>query len=522
MHPGVIGALIFVLLNQKNNEQIQTSDPQQLRPLSAALVFAFLAVSIFAMSSDMIQQMLLAMVGFTELASGGEPFVETHPVLLILLLLLIPILFPWMFTRWYLIPRGEADAARILTLWAGWAWNGDRFGGSVAAGVCALLRRQPFDGSWFTAQESQLAKSSLRAGGILAHGLAAAGRGDLATARILLASAGGLHKVFTPPLARMLAREWLMVEALERGDWRRIHALGQEAGPRTILSRFLSGAAARHLPGIPYRFPAFRLRTWWVLGMRWRILHPLLKDALEVPDRPLPLRSPPMKRQVSTLAETLVLYREILLTPPDRRAIEDLIDLGIAWDSLFEDPVRLAAAIPSLQQTGPAARDGLAASLRGQVVDDLVAILEGTDIPSEKFRTWGRILQDVADRRRNARLVHLEDVATRLKRRVDARKVLPPIDEWLEYLQVRAAHEKVVALGGLEVRRLAFAHSYFTISHMAVWLYDKRDERPMAHAMFRWMFQEATALDDAEAIKSQAHNVSLCPDHVVAPPVGWR
>ena len=45
------------------------------------------------------------------------------------------------------------------------------------------------------------------------------------------------------------------------------------------------------------------------------------------------------------------------------------------------------------------------------------------------------------------------------------------------------------------------------LGKLAVWLWTTRGEKTLAHALFRWLLDEATALDDRESVVLQRRNV---------------
>ncbi len=83
------------------------------------------------------------------------------------------------------------------------------------------------------------------------------------------------------------------------------------------------------------------------------------------------------------------------------------------------------------------------------------------------------------------------------------------IDEWREWVALRAAYDAAVTAGGIELRRLAFPHAYSTGTNMAAWLWNSRKEYALSHAISAWLLTEALAVGDTEAIELCTRNVSL-------------
>jgi len=476
INPGVLGALWAASRSGQHQQNVLWAyDPQDERPIFSFAVATFLGL----------------------VALSGLP----GPVRLAATFAALVLFFPWAFTRYCLIPLGYAGAARFLTLWSGIAWLGDRFGGSIAAGAWAMLRRETHDEEWFARQTKQLEKTSLRPGGILACGLAAASRGDREGARLFLASVDDLHDIYSPSLARRMAREWLMVEAVERGDWSAIHEHGTRRGSRTCVSRVLYGVACLRL-GRPYRLAKPRLVTWWLLSGAWMPLWPLVTAALV----PLPEPEPDVQPEIEkTLRSVLDAHTRLLLMPAP--TLERLTAVAAGWDALLAGGSPLA---------------DLADRVKATAVDDLAALAKEAELAIGPVTGAGGVLGAVAARVRKERLAELEEVADRLRQRAKAKRPLPPPDEWREYLQLRAVYRKAIALGGAEIRRLAFTSMYNGVTWQSVWLYNERGERPIAHGMFRWMLGEATAAGDQPAIQAQTNNVGLLPERIARLPPGWR
>src|SRR5262245_41893561 len=85
----------------------------------------------------------------------------------------------------------------------------------------------------------------------------------------------------------------------------------------------------------------------------------------------------------------------------------------------------------------------------------------------------------------------------------------PAIDEWWEFLALRTAYDVAVIVGGLELRRLAFLHVFSKGSNMAAWLWNKREEYALSHAISKWLLDEALAVGDVEAIELGHRNCAF-------------
>ena len=192
-------------------------DPESSRARSIRRAEARLGATIFALA-------LLAFGVLLALERGS-----TGPILPLAALTAVGLVavHPWIAVRWC-IPLGLPRLAVTLGRLGGHPWVRDPEGGAVLAGVLAQLRRSvdPEMHAWL---RGRLRRGPLRGAGLVAAGLLAADAGDRDTARALLTSLDDLDPDLCPPLARRLALDWLVADAVRDGDWDRITALAKQA-----------------------------------------------------------------------------------------------------------------------------------------------------------------------------------------------------------------------------------------------------------------------------------------------------
>ena len=128
---------------------------------------------------------------------------------------------------------------------------------------------------------------------------------------------------------------------------------------------------------------------------------------------------------------------------------------------------------------------------------------------SRRPHAHGPVGDALARRLRHGRLDALEAGFTRWEQRRHTGSVRAPIDEWREWVALRAAYDAAVSAGGLELRRLAFPHAYSKGTSMAVWLWNSRNEYALSHAISKWLLDEALAVGDTEAIELCTRNCRL-------------
>lgn len=428
-------------------------------------------------------------------------------------------LFPWPVVRGLLIPRGHVRLAWGLSHLSFWIWRRDVPGGAQIAAAWACLRAPGRRGSAATedarawvegrrdGRHSDSERWNLGGAGIVATGLLAAARGDRPTARRLLASAAELAEPTWPPRAAVVAWEWLCGDALERGAWREVEFLARTA-PATSRSVDLFGSIAARLTGVSPVPDDAELRRRWLLAPHRVATWPLVRRALAAPReartrrRTTVARPRPARAGQDPLAHALAMHAQTLARGGSRDAI---VSLAAAWDRAFTDPaldtliLRRGLALAA-KQVEDAKR-----TLRQTVEADLVALLKAA---GAKLGDETGVLEAASRSLRDELLEGIETAVAVLLERVESRRPLSPIDEWQAFLAVRDQYVDAVAVGGLELRRVAFAEAHGPLCSLAVWLWNDRNERALGNAMFHWLLAEAVIVDDPEAIALQERNTA--------------
>jgi hypothetical protein len=368
-------------------------------------------------------------------------------------------------------------------------------------------------------------------GEIAATGLLAAARGDAQTARELLRSLAMI--VEDHPAVRELAGEWLACDAAARGAWRELVSDAAHARwPATPLSYLLEGIAARHCAaaGAP---GALELWARWILAPRRRATRGLVAAALAIrSDAPNPDEAGDAgEAGDSRSAGDPAIARAADSFDPDPAPSAAAVPRAVAAQLAFETATATAAALALAVQAwdsalGDAAtRTWLAQRAREldapggaveRAIDDIAsAVTDALALRAETARLGppavvdGPVGRGVTRRLRHGRLDALEAGFARWAERRHDSAAHPPIDEWRAFVALWTAYNATVAAGGLELRRLAFPHAFSKASSMAVWLWNKREEYAVSHAISAWLLSEALAVGDAEAIELGHRNCAL-------------
>ncbi len=429
--------------------------------------------------------------------------------------LFVALAFPWAVARTVAIPLGWVRVAWALGWLAEVAWRRDRLGGAALAAAWAVARRgaRPVSSVWAERRVEMLAP--LRGAGIVAAGLLASARGDDEGARGLLESVAQLPESMRPRLASSLACEWLAGDALARGAWDEARGWARKEALPTRTARLVAGVADRML-GVPV--PAWRLRLSWLLAPRRRALRPLVERALAYrAPAPVDLEQVPVASTDVAVGTAPHPYREAVSDERLRKALAahlaisrgrvgagGLAGLVVLWDEVLSDEQTHRFVAERARTVGARASEALA-TLAASVEEDVAALVLATDAGLELGT--GPVAAGVARRLRERLLRDVEHAARVLSARVAAGRVLPAIHEWRETLQLRERLARGGRLGGLAVRRLVFEDVHDALCPLACRLWNERNQRPIADALFRFLLAEAEAVGHTRLADHERKNV---------------
>ena len=349
-------------------------------------------------------------------------------------------------------------------------------------------------------------------GEVAATAFLAATRGDDTTARALL---GSLHMIVEDhPAVRELAGEWLACDAAERAAWDELSDDAARARwPATPLTYLLEGVAARHT-GAAAAPGAAELWARWALAPRHRATYGLLVDALAIPrgapvipDAADAADAAELAPDAALLPRAVAAYLAFDANPATAAALASTVG---AWDAALGDATtRGWLARRALELDAPAgAVERAIHDVAGAVTDDLAQRAEAAQLGAPPDAR-GPVGHGLTRRLRHGRLDALEAAFSRWADRRQDHTPHPSIDEWREFIALWTAYHAAVTAGGLELRRLAFPHAFSKGSHMAAWLWNKREEYALSHAISKWLLSEALVVGDSEAIELGHRNCAL-------------
>jgi hypothetical protein len=345
---------------------------------------------------------------------------------------------------------------------------------------------------------------------VAATALLAATRGDTTTARGLLRSLAMI--VENHPAVRELAGEWLACDAAERGAWDELLDDATRARwPATPMTYLLEGIAARRTgaAGAP---SAAELWARWALAPRRRATRPLVIEAVAIlpgaPVTPGPADPTALSAAEPTPLPCAVAAHLAFATRPATAVT--LAFTVRAWDTALADAAtRSWLARRAIELDAPAgAVERAIHDVAGAVTEDLARVAEAAQLGAPAG-VDGPVGSGLARRLRHGRLDALEAGFSRWADRRHDNTFHPSIDEWREFIALWTAYNAAVTAGGIELRRLAFPHAFSKGSNMAAWLWNKREEYALSHAISKWLLSEALAVGDAEAIELGHRNCAL-------------
>lgn len=417
----------------------------------------------------------------------------------------------WPLARYVLAPLGLVRAAYYVSL-GSWKSTTDKTGTALVAASIALHRKRAFDpeeAAWL--EEKIQTEAPLGSGAIAAAAATAAARGDREGARALFRSVGALDPQASTEVAKHAAAEWLAADAAARGAWDEVVEIGGDL-LRAGRSAWLLANVGKRLLGRPDAPGRHALLQSWLLAPRRRHTYAIVERALSVPDGAAPPHDDeddtpaPVAPEGDALAKALA--EHVRLLTMKKPAAADVVRVGRAFDAVFEEG-KLPAELDERAADLGATRAGHAlACFREDVEESLFQVLDQHRIALDDTALDLGVVAAAAQRRlRDEALAVIEALSDAIRIRVNERRALPAIDEWREVSALRSAYERGVAMGGPELRYLAFTKVHSDLCALGVWLFNDRKERLIANAMFRFLLAEGHAVGDERAVELQTKNV---------------
>lgn len=413
------------------------------------------------------------------------------------------LLFPAWIARSVLAPLGFVRLAYLTALLSRVEWRRDKPGGPALIAAWALAQQEKPWPSTIAWVEQRLApsKKALQGSGVVAFGLLEASKGRLEAAREWLDSVLMFDPRVAPPHVRVVAAEWLATDAAARGDWKRVKAIADNKKWPGSSTLTLLGALAGRMLGQSLPTNA-GLWFWWLLAPRrlWTrgfVKQVIAHRASDTAIKPLP--APPESLDAMGRATFLTLALKGHETP----AASTVVEVARAWEAALGSEVRSRLFVRSTL-VGGGEPDAAVEEVR-QLVEQAL----GPMLPSRLSGVSGELpslIESAAQSRKDALYTELEERMGRMDARKLDGKELPSLEEWRELLSLRALYRQACESGSADDHSLAHSVIRDKLVNFGVWLYNQREEKPVANAIFRLLEAEAVALGDSDSEKLNKKN----------------
>jgi hypothetical protein len=291
-----------------------------------------------------------------------------------------------------------------------------------------------------------------------------------------------LPRKFIPATARIIARDWLVVDAARIGNWREVVRLGRRGRDSQRWSYALARIGERFI-GDPNAGRDWRLWLCWAAApRRWATLA-LLRRALAVPRAPASKAAEP-----STDVELPDALADLACVLEDRFA-HDGPSLSRAVSGLggaFNRSTTRALVQQRLLALGTQGdADAIIFGFRERLVDLLAPVVEETpSLAGAPER--GPILDQAIERVRMRLFRDIEAQCRDYGERQKRESALDPLAEWGAWALMRDCADRVLALDpGAE--NALFHTMYVATCNFAVFQHNKCKRPPLAHDIFSWL-----------------------------------
>jgi hypothetical protein len=255
----------------------------------------------------------------------------------------------------------------------------------------------------------------------------------------------------------------------------------------------------------------WRVRWWWLRAPRRLITRAFIHTRPTGWPQPLQARPvvvddvvPLTDVDASALDRALLLHVQALRQPP---SLERACDVAAAWEvGLVSARERTYKRAATLGING----DDAAVDLDETVQQALRAMANVLDLRDVDAHALPALLGAAAADVRSARLDALETTTAAWRDRIDGNIELAPVDELREWQSLAALADDVAKTGN-DGRYVAYEALQWCVCERAVRLWNTRGEHRLGNAMFRWLLDEARAVDDARGIETQTANVACGP-----------
>ncbi|MBL8914536.1 MAG: hypothetical protein JNM17_27780 [Archangium sp.] len=427
------------------------------------------------------------------------------------------LLLPAWFARVVFAPLGMVRLAYFSCQFSRVTWRRDKPGGPAMIAAWGLAQQDkpsPSTIAWLEKVLSANKHRALQASGVVARGLLEAAKGNKEAARQWLDSVLLFDPRVAPSHVRVVAAEWLATDAAARADWKRVKDIAKNPKWAASAQLHLLGAVAGRMLGDAMPTTA-GLWMWWLFAPRRLWTFSFVRKAAamtpqpQAPEGALPDVPAELDAISSADASAGAVARATFLTlalkqgAPSATAV---INVARTWERALDNELRSKLFARSMLIGGGEPDEAISE------VRQLIEAELGKLLPAKLSGTHGDLpaLIDTAVQSRREQLNNeLEDKMRRMDdRKVNAREI-PQLEEWHDFMLLRALYRQAVDTASNQ-GDVSLSHSIIRdkLVNFAVWLYNVRNEKPVANAIFRMLETEAVVLGDADAEKLNKKNAA--------------
>jgi hypothetical protein len=411
-----------------------------------------------------------------------------HVVVFVLIWAPIPLL------QWIVVPLGMPRAA-YWTVRIGWplGLTKEIEASAVVYGALALARTSPSKEaiSWL---ERKLRNSeSILGSGVVAAGLLAALRKDVDQARGLFAIAEGMHTRLIPRSMRLIARDWLVVDAARVGNWHRVIRLGRHGTTRLRWSYSMARIGER-LTGDPKAWRNWLLWPCFLWAPRRRLTYPLFRRALRVPARRLVSPdAPPSNTELPLTLGRLARALERANAHDGELLARSIDAVDRELDSMHELIQQRLAVLGGRGDAG-----SVVAQFRQRLIDLVTPLIEDDPYLARAAQP-DSIMEEAIWQVRRRLLGDIDTQCKDYRERTAGEDSLDLVAEWEAWARLTSFANRLLELDSAD-ENILFQMVYAPVCNFAVYQHNGRKRIALAHDMFVWLLRYAQGAPEARQL----------------------
>jgi hypothetical protein len=411
-----------------------------------------------------------------------------HVVVFVLIWAPIPLL------QWIVVPLGMPRAA-YWTVRIGWplGLTKEIEASAVVYGALALARTSPSKEaiSWL---ERKLRNSEpILGSGVVAAGLLAALRKDVDQARGLLAIAETMHTRLIPRSMRLIARDWLVVDAARVGNWHRVIRLGRYGATKLRWSYSMARIGER-LTGDPKAWRNWLLWPCFLWAPRRRLTYPLFRRALRVQARrSVSPDAPPSSTELPLTLGGLARALEHANAHDGELLARSIDAVDRELDSMHELIQQRLAVLGGRGDAG-----SVLAQFRQRLIDLVTPLIEDDPYLARAAQP-DSIMEEAAWQVRRRLLGDIDTQCKDYRERTAGEDSLDLVAEWEAWARLTSFANRLLELDSAD-ENILFQMVYAPVCNFAVYQHNGRKRIALAHDMFVWLLRYAQGAPEARQL----------------------